>query len=247
MATARHNELLITVSQNMALSSGVSVLKKAAARAALVHVDSATAQVLRDCFKQFGVEVHPLDSPERLHKEKFDACVITLNDQAESFLKEARESKSNRRMVVFAICGSVGQAIRYSKYGINVLLEKPVDRQSALRAVRATHLLIINEFRRYVRIPIVVKIEGVAGVEHITGSTEEVSGGGMSLRYKGKLTVGDEMQVAFDLPERPGVKVKGIVCWIRPSDATVGLRFDPPEQPGRDAVRKWIDDYLEIS
>jgi len=181
-----------------------------------------------------------------LHKEKFDACVITLDDEAEAFLKEARNSKSNRRIVVFGICGGVGEAIRYSKYGINVLLERPVDRQAALRAVRATHLLIINEFRRYVRIPIVVRVEALAGIQHITGSTEEVSGGGMSLRYKGKLAVGDDMQVTFDLPESPGIKVKGIVCWIRPEESSVGIRFDPPEQPGRDAVRKWIDDYLEI-
>jgi hypothetical protein len=151
-------------------------------------------------------------------------------------------------MVVFAICGSVGEAVRYSKYGINVLLEKPVDRQAALRAVRATHLLIINEFRRYVRIPIVVKVEAVAGMQHITGSTEEVSGGGMSLRYnKGKIAIGDEIQAAFDLPDVPGVKVKGLVCWVRPEQSTVGVRFDPPEQPGRDAVRRWIDAYLDIS
>lgn len=231
----------------MALSSAVSVLKKAAARAALIHVDSATTTILRDCFKQFSVETHAVDDPARLHKEKYDAAVVWLNDQAEEFLKAARNSPSNRRMVVFGICGSVGEAIKYSKYGINVLLEKPVDRQSALRAVRATHLLIINEFRRYVRIPIVVKIEAVSGMQHITGSTEEVSGGGMSLRYKGKLAVGDDIQVAFDLPDRPGVKVRGLVCWVRPAESTVGVRFDPPEQPGRDAVRKWIDDYLEIT
>ena len=231
----------------MALSSAVSALKKAAARAALIHVDSATTPILRDCFKQFGIEAHAVDDPQRLHKEKFDACVITLNEHAESFLKEARESRSNRRIVVFAICGSVGEAIRYSKYGINVLLEKPIDRQAALRAVRATHLLIINEFRRYVRIPIVVKVEAVAGLQHISGSTEEVSGGGMSLRYKGKLAIGDELQATFDLPDAPAIKVKGLVCWVRPEQSTAGVRFDPPEQPGRDAVRRWIDGYLDIS
>lgn len=231
----------------MALSSAMSVLKKVAARAVLIHVDSATTAILRECFKQFSIQVHTLDDPARLHKEKYDAAVIWLDDEAESYLKEARNSPSNRRLVIFGICGSVAEAIRYSKYGINVLLEKPVDRQSALRAVRATHLLIINEFRRYVRIPIVVQIEAVSGMHHITGSTEEVSGGGMSLRYKGKLAVGDDLQVAFDLPDRPGVKVKGVVCWVRPAESTVGVRFEPPEQPGRDEVKKWIDDYLEIT
>jgi len=131
------------------------------ARAAFIQLDSATNQLLRDCFRQFNLEAVPLDDPARLHKEKFDAAVIWLGEAAEAYLKEARESRSNRRIVVFGICGGIGEAIRYSRYGINVLLEKPVDRQSALPAVRATHPLIINEFRRYVRIPIVVKIEGV--------------------------------------------------------------------------------------
>jgi len=230
----------------MALSSAAPLTKKAA-RAALIHVDSATTTTLRDCFRQFGIEVHPVDDMARLHKEKFDAAVIFLNDNAEGFLREARSSKSNRRIVVFGIASSVGAAIRYSKYGINVLLEQPVDRQSALRAVRATHLLIINEFRRYVRIPIVVKIEGMAGIQHITGSTEEVSGGGMSIRYKGKLTVNDEVQLAFDLPGRPGIKVKGLVCWVRAAESSVGIRFEPSEQPGRDDVKRWIDQYLDIS
>jgi hypothetical protein len=231
----------------MTPSSSASVVKKAAARAAFINVDAATGNVLRDCFKQFGVETHPLEDTTRLHKEKFDAAVIGLNEQAEAFLQEARNSRSNRRIVVFGISTSVADAIRYSKYGINVLLEQPVDRQAALRAVRATHLLIVNEFRRYVRIPIVVKIDAVSGLQHVTGSTEEVSGGGMSLRYSGKVSIGDELQVAFDLPNQPGVKVKGLVCWVRPAESSVGVRFDPPEQPGREAVKKWIDDYLEIT
>jgi len=230
----------------MALSSTVSALKKAAARAVLIHVDSHAMPILRDCFRQFGIETHLLDDPARLHKEKYDACVITLDERAEAFLKEARNSPSNRRMVVFGICGSVGEAIRFSKYGINVVLQTPVDRQSALRAVRATHLLIINEFRRYVRIPIVVPIEALNGVQHVTGSTAEVSGGGMSISYKGRLVIGDDVQLAFDLPGRPGVKLRGLVCWVRAGESTAGVRFDPPEQPGRDLVKKWIDEYLEI-
>lgn len=231
----------------MVPSSATQVLKKTAARAALIEVDAAAGNVLRECFRQFGIETQVLDDVARLHREKFDAAVITLGEQTEKYLEEARNSRSNKRIVIFGICGSVAEAIRYSKYGVNVLLEQPVDRQAALRAVRATHLLIVNEFRRYVRIPIVVKIEAVSGFERIAGSTEEVSGGGMSLRYSGKLKVGDELQVAFDLPSQPGVKVKGVVCWLRPAESTVGVRFEPPEQPGRDAVKKWIDDYLEIT
>jgi hypothetical protein len=214
----------------------------------LVNVDTATAAILRDCFKQFNIEVQalPLEDAQRLHREKVDAIVVWLDDKAGEILEAARTSKSNRRAVIFGICGSVGEAIRYSKFGINVLLEKPVDRQNALRAVRTTHLLIIHEFRRYVRIPIVAKMDAMAGMAHVTGSTVEVSGGGMSIRYKGKLAMNDDIQVTFDLPGQSGIKVRGLVCWLRPNDSTAGVRFEPAEQPGRDAVKKWIDQYLEI-
>jgi ActR/RegA family two-component response regulator len=231
----------------MALSSAVSVLKKAAARAVFFNVDEMSATILRDCFKQFGIEIQNLTTADsqRLHKEKVDACVVYLDADAGEVLQMARTSASNRRIVVFGICGSVGEAIKYSKFGINVLLEKPVDRQNALRAVRATHLLIINEFRRYVRIPIVVRMDAMAGLQHITGSTVEVSGGGMSIRYKGKLAIGDDIQVVFDLPGQSGLKLKGQVCWLRPAESTAGVRFEA-EQASRELVKKWIDDYLEL-
>lgn len=233
----------------MAVSPAVSILRKAAARALLINVDGATTFVLRDCFRQFGIEVAVLkgDDAGRLQKEKFDACVIWLDEKAIGVLELARTSPSNKRIVVFGICTSVSDAIKFSKYGINVLLEKPLDRQSALRAVRATHLLIVNEFRRYVRIPIVVRMDAVCGVQHITGSTVDVSGGGMSVRYKGKLSSRDEVQVAFDLPGQSGIKLRGTVCWANPTESQAGIRFDPPDQPAREAVRKWIDGYLEIT
>jgi hypothetical protein len=232
----------------MALTSSVSVLKKAAARAVLMNVDPATTAILRDCFRQFNIEVEILDANniERLTKAKIDAMVIELDGNAGQALQAVRDSRSNRRAVLFGICNSVGEAIRYSKYGINVLLERPVDRPTALRAVRTTHLLIIHEFRRYVRIPIVVKFEGMSGMQPVMGSTVEVSGGGMSLRYKGKLSLNDDIQLAFDLPGHSGIKVRGIVCWLDPKDSSAGVRFEPPEQPGRDGIRTWIDQYLEI-
>jgi hypothetical protein len=233
----------------MAVSPAVSVLKKAAARAVLINVDGTSTSILQDCFRQFGIEVTGLkaESADRLHREKFDACVIGLDENSERVLEAARTSPSNRKIVLFGVCKKVSDAMKLSKYGINVLLEKPLERQTALRAVRATHLLIINEFRRYVRIPIVVPFDALSGMQHVTGSTVEISGGGMSLRHKGKLKIGDEVQVAFDLPRQSGLKLRGLVCWIKAEESCAGVRFEPPDQPARETLRKWIDDYLEIS
>lgn len=232
----------------MALLSAVSVLKKSAARCAMFNLDEMTAAVMRDCFKQFGIEASKLAAEEsaRLQREKVDACVVALDDKAGEILERVRSSASNRRVVIFGVCDSVGQAIKFSKYGINVLLERPLDRQTALRSVRSTHLLIVNEFRRYVRIPIVVKFEALCGVNAVVGTTIEVSGGGTSVRYRGKLDVGHDVQMAFDLPGQPGLKLRGTVAWIRGNESSAGIRFETG-QSAQDAVKKWIDQYLELS
>ncbi len=232
----------------MALSSAASVLKKVAARSALVNVDPATTTVLRDCFRQFGIDAHtvPPDHPHRLQREKVDALVLGINDQALPILEAVRNSASNKRAVLFGICDNLADANVYSRFGMNVLLQRPIDRQSALRAVRTTHLLIIHEFRRYARIPIIARFDALSGARHITGNTVEISGGGMSIRHKGSLGVNDDIQLTFDLPGRSGIKIRGLICWVRPADSMAGVRFEPVQQPARLAIREWIDEYLDI-
>ena len=47
------------------------------------------------------------------------------------------------------------------------------------------------------------------------------------------------------LPKGARVELQGAVCWERPGEKLFGIRFEPSD--GRDVVRQWIADYLEIS
>ena len=115
-----------------------------------------------------------------------------------------------------------------------------------LRVVRATHLLVVHELRRYVRIPVITEIVLHTEARRITGYTQEISGGGMSIRPNAKLTVGQGVEVVFELPKHPGIRIASTVCWARESDGQAGLRFNA-DDARRVAVKEWIDDYLEIS
>ncbi len=227
--------------------TGVSV-KKAVARAALANLDEASSAVLRDCFKQFGIQTVALahDAVQRLQKEKFEALVVRLDEDAIAVLESARNSPSNRRVVIYAIASSSKQALRYSKYGINSVVDAPIERQAALRVVRATHLLVVHELRRYVRIPIITEAALHTEARRLAGSTQEISGGGMSVKVQAKLAVGQGVDVVFDLPKHPGIRIASTVCWVREAAELVGLRFSA-EDERRLAVKDWIDDYLEIS
>lgn len=218
------------------------------ARAASVHIDNACNAFLQDCFKQFGIQIVALPGDPALlfSRQKFEACVIRLYDpQAEQILKIARNSPSNRRMVIYGIARNAQESLRYSSYGINAVMNEPLDRQSVLKVVRATHLLVIHELRRYVRVPVMTEADIDTGSGHQHAVTLEVSSGGMSVRCPGPLPASDAIKVSATFPGMEQVSLRAYVCWSRPSEKVYGLRFDPTDER-RFKIRSWIDQYLEI-
>lgn len=231
-----------------ATATGSVQLKKAVARVALIDLDEATSGVLRDCFKQFGIQTVGFsdDAIHRLQKEKFEGLVLRLDDKAGAVLESARNSPSNRRIVIYGIASDPKQALKYSRFGVNAVVDERVERQAALKVVRATHLLVLHELRRYVRIPVVSEVVLLANKRRIAAHSVEISGGGMSVRVGTKLSIGHTMDICFDLPKKPGITVTGVVCWVREMDGMAGLRFNPEDERHLH-VKDWINDYLEIS
>src|ERR1700678_3654064 len=128
--------------------------KKVVARAALVNLKESSRFLLTECFRQFGIESVVVSSraAERLHQEKFEACVVNLVPGTEAIMEAARTSPSNSRLVLYGLGGSAQEAMRYSRYGINAMFQEPLERPAAHKLVRATHMLVLHEFRRYARI-----------------------------------------------------------------------------------------------
>ena len=98
-------------------------------------------------------------------------------------MESVRTSASNNRMVIYGLGGSAQEAMKFSKYGVNAVFHEPLERSAALKLVRATQMLVLHEFRRYVRIPIITEIrpwyrEG----GRFTATSKELSTGGMSVK-----------------------------------------------------------------
>jgi len=233
----------------MSSTTVAAISGKITARIASIHIDPACNSFLNDCFKQFGISVVPAegDPAALFNRQKFEACVLRLYDpDADRILKAARNSPSNRRLVVYGIARNTQEALRYSAYGINAVLDEPLDRQSVLKVVRATHLLVIHELRRYVRIPVVSQAEIDTGNRAPTMvTTVEVSSGGMSVRSATPLPKSDPIRLLLSLPGMDKLSVRAFICWYRETDKVYGLRFDSSDER-RLKVRGWIDQYLEI-
>jgi hypothetical protein len=179
---------------------------------------------------------------DRLHKEKFEACVLNLDNDAGQLMEALRMSPSNSRSIIYGVGGSAQEAMRYSKYGINAMFHEPLERPAALKLVRATHLLVLHEFRRYVRIPVMTEVLMVGDGRRFIASSIEMSTGGMSLRSSEEVSVGTNFEVSFSLLTLPRVIVRGVVSWKKPK--LFGVRFDQSDDRRR-PVKTWIDSYLE--
>jgi hypothetical protein len=232
----------------MSSTTVAAISGKITARIASIHIDPACNTFLNDCFRQFGITVVPAEGDPilLLNRQKFEACVLRLYDpEADKILKAARNSPSNRRLVVYGIARNTQEALKYSSYGINAVLDEPLDRQSVLKVVRATHLLVIHELRRYVRIPVASQAEFDVNGRPVIGTTVEVSSGGISIRCLAPLPKSDAIRLTLSLPGVEKLYVRAFVCWYRESDKVYGMRFDATDER-RLKVRAWIDQYLEI-
>jgi len=221
--------------------------RKASARIALVGLPDSSCGVLTECFRQFGVEPVPMtrEAALRLKTEKFEACAMNLVPGVEGVLEAARGSPSNSRMVIYGVGGSIQDTLRFSKYGVNAVFNEPLERQAALKLVRATQVLVLHEFRRYVRIPVITEVSVVmADGRRFAATSQEISSGGMSLTAPEAVAAGQSLEISFALLTLPRIWVRGNVSWRKVPSRRMGIHFDPHDER-RGKIKEWIDAYLE--
>lgn len=226
----------------------IPATRKPAARAALVELKDPERSLLSECFRQLGIEPVALSGQamERFKSEKFEACVIRLNPAAHPVMESARTSPSNSRMIIYGLGGSAQEGLQFSKYGINAVFHEPLERPAALKLVRSTQMLVLHEFRRYVRIPIITEISiTLPGNHSFTATSVEVSGGGMSLRSPEDIVVGQSLELSFALLTLPRIWVRATVSWRMAGTKAFGVRFDPQDDR-RLRIKEWVEAYLEV-
>jgi len=199
-----------------------------------------------ECFRQFGIETVFMNGnvADRMHHDKFEACVVRLVPESAAVMESVRRSPSNNRMIIYGLGGSAQEAMRFSRYGVNAVFQEPLDRSAALKMVRATQMLVLHEFRRYVRIPIITEIAIVSNDNRrFTATSQEISTGGMSVKSPEDVSPSLPVEVSFALLTLPRIWVRGQVTWRKPNK-TFGIRFDPTDDR-RLRIKEWIEAYLE--
>lgn len=220
--------------------------RKSVARVALFDLPVASAQLITECFRQSGIDTIaiPREQADRLQREKFEACVLALGESAGSIIEKARASASNGRIIIYGLGGNAQDSMRYSKLCLNAVFHEPLERSAAMKLVRSTRMLVLHEFRRYVRIPVMTEVGIVlADGSRMTATSQEISSGGMSLKGNHVPELGNLIEVSFTLLTLPRVWVRGHVTWKKPNK-TFGIRFDVTDER-RQRLKDWIVGYLE--
>jgi len=226
------------------MSSNPTFMRKNAC-VALVGLDVPARETLTHCFREFGIDTMPLrlDEVERMHLDPYAGCVLYLNDGAARVLEIARSGPANFQMVIFGLAASMTQALRFSRYGINAIIDEPVEEERTLQILRATHLFVVREVRRYVRVPLITIVTVYAeGRKHVAKG-EEISSAGMSIDIAPKLPIGLPVEVELSLPNACPVRIPASVRWVK--DGHAGVRFDE-NATGRQLLKAWTDRYLGI-
>jgi hypothetical protein len=220
--------------------------RKFSARAALVDLHENSRSLLTECFRQFGIDAVTMtsDHAPRLSKEKFEACVVRVGSNIEPLLESARGSRSNSRMVLYGLGGSIKEAMKLSRFGLNAVFQEPLERPAALKLVKATQMLVLHEFRRYVRIPVVTTVSVASLKDNFSASSVEISSGGMSLQSTQTVNPGQSVEVSFALLTLPRIWVKGTITWCKPAEKAFGVRFDARDER-RQRIKEWVESYLE--
>src|SRR5690348_714391 len=227
-------------------SPAVRQSPKFAPRVALVQLDGTTAETLTRAFVQCGIQtvIVAEDFAQRLAREQFQGCILRLDDQASAVLEAVRSSRSNKKMILYGIVSNHLEVRPHAKYGINAILELPLDRSMALQMARSTCALLLNELRRYVRIPIVVEVTAETKTGKLVGSSREISGGGMSVSFTEPIRdTSGPINLSFTLPEKAPLKIASAVCWQKGSE--VGFQFQDSDA-GRRTVKDWINSFLGL-
>jgi len=219
---------------------------KFAPKVALVQLDPATADTLTRAFVQCGVQTVDItdDFARRFAREQFQGCIVRLDDRASAVLDAVRSSRSNQKVILYGVVSNHNEVRPHAKYGISAVLNLPLDRSAALQTARSTCALLLNELRRYVRIPIFVEVTAESRTGKFLGSSREISGGGMSVSFTEQVNVSSgQLNLSFKLPERPSLTIAAARCWQNGLEA--GFQFQDSDV-GRQTVKDWINSFLGL-
>lgn len=202
-----------------------------------VDDEPAILKLLKTQLGSLGCEVIDVqdsrEALERLKSEKVDGLFVdVLMPHMDGFLltQQTRRSKLNRRVPIIMLTAlDDAETMRKGfEAGVNFFLGKPFTRERVYNLLGATRGPMLREKQRYARLSYRTSVDCTGGTgtpKPFRTSSVNISEGGMMLAPSNGVAIGQELDVAFNLPNVAYViKTRAMVVRESPPDA-VGIQF----------------------
>jgi CheY-like chemotaxis protein len=228
----------------------------------VVDDDQQVLDLLHRLLKEMGAETTITRSSKEAVKlvdaQKFEGAILDwqLPDMdGLALTRYIRRSKSNYKIPIVMISGAADQPGMDTifKAGVNFFLQKPVNVTQLRGLLNASRGAMLEERRRYQRVPIVIRIRVQWAEKRAEGKSVNVGASGVLMALEKPPRVGTAVTVDFTLPTRAEpVEFTGTVARVESEPpegqsrgVAVGIEFTGEEQPHRWVMTEFVEKTLE--
>ncbi|MFQ5695953.1 MAG: PilZ domain-containing protein, partial [Terriglobia bacterium] len=216
----------------------------------MVENDSATLRQLVTTLKEMGAAPRCLANSQRatelINKEKFDGAFLNWDTpelKGKHLTRVIRGSKSNAKIPIVIVTARTGtRALAEAfKVGVTFYLSKPIGRKSLTALLNASRGAIVEERRRYQRVPLTGRVECRWGIKWVTTRGINLSSSGLLVLLSPRPAVGTVVWLEFTLPQtHHALALKGSVARTGPG-RQVGIKFTEVSREQRNLLTSYID------
>jgi len=213
----------------------------------VVEDDLASLELMVEVFTSLKAEVRPISDSEKaagiVDQEKFDGIFLDLempNLSGFDLARLIRKSSRNKSTPIVIVTGREERQTMQEAFAIGAtfFLQKPVDRQKLSILFRTVIGGMLENRRRYTRVPLQTEVICTVGSRTIRGMTWNLSQGGMQVEAS-DLQSKDRVQVSFRFPaSEVSIDVFGTVVWV--SETRQGIQFTALSAEAQQSIRKYI-------
>jgi CheY-like chemotaxis protein len=213
----------------------------------IVEDDIASLELMTEVFTSLEAEVSPVsDSQEAaglVNQERFDGIFLDLempNLHSFDLARLIRKSSRNKSTPIVIVTGRDQRDTMQQAFtiGATFYLQKPVDRQKLSILFRTVRGGMVENRRRYTRVPIQTEVMCTVGSRTIRGVTWNLSQGGMQVEAGG-LQPGDTVRVSFRLPVS-GVSLEAVGTVVWTTENRQGIQFTNVSPQNDQSIRQFI-------
>lgn len=219
----------------------------------VVEDDAASLELMTEVFRSLKAEVHPVsDSQEaarRVNQEKFDGIFLDLempNLNGFDLARGIRKASWNKLTPIIIVTGRDERETMQEAFavGATFFLQKPLDRQKLSRLFRTVRGGMLENRRRYTRVPLQTDVTCAVGSRTMNGVSWNLSQGGIQVDIGG-LEAKDVVRISFRLPiSGLAIEATGTVIWV--DQKRQGIQFTNVNAKNQEIIRQFISEVDEI-